>query len=97
MTTLSLWTVYTDPTDYPGEIVARRYEINRGVARATEDVIVTKTLGTMRSILEGRMHLSCLTRRRAIRRSWKKPVVIVTAAADNLQHVPEAPREADGK
>lgn len=37
--TLSMWTVYEDPTDYPGEFVARRFVIGSGFSNPTTDLL----------------------------------------------------------
>ena len=36
---LSMWTVYDKPKDYPDATVARRFEIEGGQERATDDLL----------------------------------------------------------
>lgn len=45
---LSLWTIYSSPSDYPGKFVARRYELDK----PTHDVIVADDLATLRSLMQ---------------------------------------------
>jgi len=42
---LSLWTVYYNPSDYPGKFVARRFELDK----PTHDVVVADTLDNVRA------------------------------------------------
>ena len=58
MNTLSLWTVYDHPTDYPDSYVARRFEVPGG---PTDDVLETETLEALRAEFE-RRGLVCLPR-----------------------------------
>ena len=46
--TLSLWTVYDRPADYPDDVVARRFEISAGEPVATSDVLLAPSLTTLR-------------------------------------------------
>lgn len=52
---LSIWTVYQKPLDYPGQFVARRWEslVENGapVSRATADVLVAPDLDGLRAQL----------------------------------------------
>jgi|LSQX01.3.fsa_nt_gb hypothetical protein len=52
---LSIWTVYEKPSDFPGEFVARRWEslVEDGapVSRATADVLVARDLDGLRAQL----------------------------------------------
>jgi hypothetical protein len=48
---LSLWTIYENPTDRPGEFVARRWHASSVRHDATEDIFVGATLESVRSQL----------------------------------------------
>ena len=52
--TLSLWTVYDHPSDYPCHFVARRFDIAGGVPVATLDVFLAPSLTTLRRKLLAR-------------------------------------------
>jgi len=59
---LVMWTVYRHPADYPGKIVARKFEIQRrGATIATDDVLIEDTLEQVRRKLAQR-GLTPLTR-----------------------------------
>lgn len=55
-----MWTIYRDPRDYPGKVVARRWVVERiGTAageRPTEDVIVGAELDEVRDKLHAYPH-----------------------------------------
>lgn len=44
---LSIWTVYRNPTDYPGLYVARRFELDR----PTDDIRTAPSLEALRDLL----------------------------------------------
>lgn len=59
--TLSIWTVYERPLDYPDCYVARRHQIEAGYSVATPEAILSDTLEPLRGrMLE--MGLTCLPR-----------------------------------
>lgn len=60
--TLSIWTVYNNPTDYPDKFVARRFDVDGNGVKPSASVIVTPDLETLRTILAVEMRLTCLTR-----------------------------------
>jgi hypothetical protein len=62
MTTLAIWTVYKNPTDYPGKFVARRFDIDADGPKPSASVIIAPSLKTLRSILAFEMHLICMPR-----------------------------------
>ena len=62
MTTLAIWTVYKNPTDYPGKFVARRFDIDADGPKPSASVIIAPNLKTLRSILAFEMHLICMPR-----------------------------------
>jgi hypothetical protein len=47
---LSMWVVYDRPTDYPGEVVARRFEIVGGTERPTQDLLRASSLPALRRL-----------------------------------------------
>lgn len=50
--TMSLWTIYNRPKDYPKDFVARRSLILRaGVIGVTDDMFTAKTLDEIRALL----------------------------------------------
>lgn len=51
---LDVWTVYDSPADYPGEIVARRFEVRAGASAPTADILLAPTVDIMRLRLERR-------------------------------------------
>jgi len=55
--TLSLWTIYDHPTDYPNNFVARRFDLDR----PTPEHIVANSLDELRQMMMN-AGLSCLTR-----------------------------------
>lgn len=61
---LRMWTVYKNPTDYPGKFVARMFEVGGGAGepRATGSVIIKDELSELRDVLKFELHLVCLTR-----------------------------------
>jgi hypothetical protein len=48
MSHLNMWTIYDNPSDYPGKFVVRRW-IVKGPLEAADDVIVCDTLEEARS------------------------------------------------
>jgi hypothetical protein len=52
MTALRMWVVYDDPTDYPGKIVARKWEMVGDQMFATDEIIFTLDLGKLREQFE---------------------------------------------
>lgn len=55
--TLSLWTVYDHPRDFPQSFVARRFELDQ----VTTDFIIAPDLQTLRDLLMNK-GLSCIPR-----------------------------------
>jgi hypothetical protein len=51
---LSIWTIYDKPKDYPEIFIARRFEIQAGEAVATTDIIRSPFLGTIRNHMQER-------------------------------------------
>lgn len=58
---LAIWTVYADPTDYPGKFVARRFDVTKDGPVPSDNVIIVPTLGMVRHILD-EMHLTRMAR-----------------------------------
>lgn len=58
--TLSLWTVYEKPADFPNHYVARRFEVQGIQHSATNDHIVADSLGSLRNMLP--QGLRCIPR-----------------------------------
>ena len=50
-TLLDIWTVYERPADMPDSYVARRFEVSRQGAVATDEVVVADTLEEIRDRL----------------------------------------------
>jgi hypothetical protein len=44
---LDIWIVYDSPSDFPGQFVARRFEVNK----PTADVLTAGTLEALRALL----------------------------------------------
>ena len=61
-TPLTMWTVYANPSDYPGKFVARKFHVTNKVM-PTDDIIVAESLGHVRALLP--KGLFCLTRNAA--------------------------------
>lgn len=50
--TLSGWTIYSNPRDYPGQFVARRWFVpTGGVVMASNDMFVGDSLNELRELL----------------------------------------------
>jgi hypothetical protein len=49
--TLSMWTVYDHPRDFPEHFVAREFRIHPGRAEATSNIIQSEDLEVIRTIL----------------------------------------------
>jgi hypothetical protein len=47
-TTVSIWSVYERPDDFPHSFIARRFELYAGDVDATNDVIASHDLGLLR-------------------------------------------------
>lgn len=47
MTLLSIWTIYDNPTDYPGKFVARRFEGET----PTASIVIADDIETIRNIM----------------------------------------------
>jgi hypothetical protein len=52
MTSISIWTVYNGPDDFPNNFVARRFEVTAGEVKLTDQVIVCDDLGKLREHLK---------------------------------------------
>ena len=50
MQTLTMWTIYRDPDDYPGQYVARRWEA-RETPVATGDLHLADSLEAIRALI----------------------------------------------
>lgn len=50
---LDMWTVYENPSDYPGEYVARRFVVAMGRYGPTTDVVRGDTLEQLQDKLNG--------------------------------------------
>ena len=48
---LSMWAITKNPTDFPGQFVARRWVIGAGVMAVTVDHLVSDTLEGVRALL----------------------------------------------
>lgn len=59
---LSIWTVYENPSDYPGKFVARMFTMTKDGFEPTQNIIICDTLEMIRMIMLTQMHLTCLTR-----------------------------------
>jgi hypothetical protein len=59
---LAMWTVYNNPTDYPGKFVARQFDIRYGAPRPTQSIIIMDDLDKLREVLAFELHLVCLSR-----------------------------------
>ena len=59
--TLSMWTIYDHPKDYPDTYVARRWEVGPTGAMATRVLMTSEDLGWLREQMED-MGLTCLAR-----------------------------------
>ncbi len=46
-----MWTVFKNPKDFPGKYVARRFEVTRVGAKATNEIVVAAGLGAVRLAL----------------------------------------------
>ena len=62
MTSLAIWTVYDNPTDYPGKFVARRYDVGANRVTTSSSVIIMDDLEKLRDVLEFELHLVKLMR-----------------------------------
>lgn len=54
MSSLSMWTVYDHPKDFPNCYVARRFEVDRDGTRPTTDLMVSGDLELLRQTLQKR-------------------------------------------
>lgn len=61
-TALPMWTVYDNPADYPGKIVARESVVTAGGAQLTGSVVVVPHLALVREFLEVTLGLTPLGR-----------------------------------
>lgn len=50
---VDMWTVYENPSDYPGEFVARRFVVAMGRYGPTTDVVRGATLDALQAQLNG--------------------------------------------
>ncbi len=62
MSTLSLWTIYDHPIDYPEHFVARQFLVTGDGTVLTDSVITSSQLQTLRDTFEWDMGLACLPR-----------------------------------
>ncbi len=54
MISLSIWTVYDHPSDYPDCFVARRHEVVAGRSTPTSDLLVSTDLESIRAQMRAR-------------------------------------------
>jgi hypothetical protein len=52
MTMLAMWTVYDNPTDYPGKFVARRFDVDKDGPKPSASIIVMDDLEKLRDVLQ---------------------------------------------
>jgi hypothetical protein len=57
-----MWTVYDNPTDYPGKFVARRFDVDASGAKPSASIIIMDDLTKLRDMLAFEMHLTPLAR-----------------------------------
>lgn len=62
MTALAMWTVYDSPTDYPGKVVARRFDVDASGPKPSASIIIMDDLDKLREMLAFELNLTCLTR-----------------------------------
>lgn len=55
--TLTMWTVFDHPTDYPDHFVARLFEVDADGPRATASIIMATEVDALREVLEFEMGL----------------------------------------
>lgn len=56
MSHLDMWTVYENPSDYPGHFVTRQWRVGSDGARCEEAVIVVHTLEQARMLIPPGLH-----------------------------------------
>lgn len=59
--TLSIWTIYENPSDEPGWFVARRDELAADASTPKSEVYITRQVEVLRDMLRAR-GLTCLPR-----------------------------------
>ena len=69
---LVMWTIYDHPKDYPDAIVARRFEVYSGAARATTDLM------RFPSVHAARNHFARHGLTRMLRDPSDDPVIVET-------------------
>ena len=57
-----MWTVYDNPTDYPGKFVARRFDVDASGPKPSASIIVMDDLDKLRDVLEFELGLVKLMR-----------------------------------
>jgi hypothetical protein len=62
MSTLAMWTVYDNPTDYPGKFVARRFDVDGSGPKPTASIIIMEDLEALRDVLQFELGLVKLMR-----------------------------------
>jgi hypothetical protein len=62
MTALAMWTVYDNPSDYPGKFVARRFDVDARGPKPSTSIIIMDDLDKLRDMLAFDLHLTCLMR-----------------------------------
>lgn len=50
---IAMWVIYHDPADYPGQFVARRWEVAGGGPKATREMRLADSLEGVRALLPG--------------------------------------------
>jgi hypothetical protein len=62
VTSLAMWTVYKNPSDYPGKFVARRFDVDASGPKPSASIIVMDDLEKLRDVLEFELGLVKLMR-----------------------------------
>ena len=58
---LNIWTITANPADFPGQFVARRWEVTGGTQVATDEAIISPELADLRRAMM-RRGLFCIPR-----------------------------------
>jgi hypothetical protein len=58
----AMWTVYSNPADYPGKFVARRFDVDASGPKPSASVIIMDDLENLRDVLQFEMGLVKLMR-----------------------------------
>lgn len=55
MSHLDIWTLYDNPSDYPGQAVARRFEVTSKGTCSTNDVVVADKMSQVKAMVQNRV------------------------------------------